>query len=372
MQRIAILAFNTGEGGGITSLNNLIKILEPITAELHLICTVDKLGNNPFPDLSIHKSFLTHKGGGYKLKRIFNVIWTQIRMSYILLRIMNHIDLVYFIDDTLTLPALVSKMFNKQVIMALISSKVQIFQAVNDSFHQEIKLITQLNYKLSDLILLYSPSLIREWSLDKYQDKIYFIQEHFLDFTTFKIQKRFRDRKNIIGYIGRLSREKGVMELVQGIPAILEGNDAVGFMIGGTGPLENLIRTELEENNLTGRVELTGWISPDDFVDFLNKLKLLVIPSETEGLPYIILESMACGTPVLARNVGSIPDLITDGVNGFIMEDNSVESIKDNINRVLEFPELDKIAGEARSFVEENFTYQTAVEKYKSMLEKIQ
>lgn len=371
MQRIAILVFNIGDGGGITSVNNLIKILDPITDELHLITSVDKGEKSPFQDLNIDKSFITHKGGGFKLNRVFNVIWTQIRMSFILLKLMNRVNTVFFIDDTLTLPAIISKIFNKNIIMSLISSKVQIFQAVNDSFHHEIKLITKLNYKLSDRILLYSPSLISQWSLDKYQDKIYFIQEHFLDFGRFKIQKKFDNRKNMVGYIGRLSSEKGVMELVQAIPAILDRKEDTVFLIGGTGPLKNEIQTELENNNLSKLVKLTGWIPDDDFVDFLNKLKLLVIPSETEGLPYIILESMACGTPVLARNVGSIPDLIIDGENGFIMEDNSVESITNNIIRVLEFPKLDKIALEARSFVEKNFKYETAVKNYKSMLEKI-
>ncbi len=372
MHRIAILTMNIVKGGGITSVNNLIKILNPISDELHLISTYDQGGENLFQDSNINTSFITHKGGGSKLSRTLNIIWTQIKMSYALLKLINHIETVYLVGDTLFLPALISKIFNKNIITALLSSSVQINEAVNDSFHREIKLVAELNYKLSDLIIIYSKSLINEWSLDKYKDKTHIIQEHFLDFDRFKITKKYEEREKIVGYLGRLSYEKGIMELIQAIPAIKDRIEDVSFLIGGTGPLEDEIVSELEQNNLTKQVQLTGWIPDSDFVDTLNQLKLLVIPSETEGLPYIILESMACGTPVLATNVGSIPDLINDGDNGFIMEDNSVESISMNISRVLEFSQLDKIAREAQSFVEKKFNYETAVKNYESMLDQFQ
>ncbi|MCE5214531.1 MAG: glycosyltransferase [Methanobacterium sp.] len=372
MQRIVILAFNIGEGGGIIAINNLLEILDPITTELHFIGTVDKGRENPFQDLDMDKAFITHKGGGSKLIRFFNIIKTQIRMSYAFLKLVNQVDTAYFMGDTLILPMLISKIFNKNIILSLISSSLQINEALNDSFHEEIKLVTNLNYILSDLILLYSPSLMGAWSLDKYQDKIYIIQEHFLDFHEFKVEKKFNKREKIVGYMGRLSSEKGVMKLIKAIPTIIEILEDIEFIIGGTGPLEEDIRLELKENNLSDRVKLLGWIPEDDFTDQLNDLQLLVIPSQTEGLPYIILESMACGTPVLAANVGSIPDLIIDGKNSFIMEDNSVKSIEENIIRVLECSQLEKIAGEARDFVEKNFNYQAAVEKYKSLLDKLQ
>ena len=78
---------------------------------------------------------------------------------------------------------------------------------------------------------------------------------------------------------------------------------------------------------------------------------------------------MACGTPVLATPVGAIPDVIKDGVTGFIMGNNSPASIAKNIIRVLEHPNLDKTVKNAKELVEKEFTYEAAVERYREILE---
>ncbi|MDI6867848.1 MAG: glycosyltransferase family 4 protein [Methanoculleus sp.] len=99
---------------------------------------------------------------------------------------------------------------------------------------------------------------------------------------------------------------------------------------------------------------------------------LLVLPSYTEGLPNIMLEAMACGTPVLATPVGAIPDVIIDGKTGFIMENNSPECIADNVVRALEHPDLEQIAEAGRRFVEENFSFEKTVENWKEILQNIE
>ena len=107
------------------------------------------------------------------------------------------------------------------------------------------------------------------------------------------------------------------------------------------------------------------------FQDYLNELKLLVLPSYTEGLPNIMLEAMACGTPVLATPVGAIPDVIKDGETGFIMENNSPERIAENVIRALNDSNLDIIVKNARELVEKDFTYEAAVERYRKILGSI-
>ncbi|HQE50035.1 MAG TPA: glycosyltransferase family 4 protein, partial [Fervidobacterium sp.] len=84
----------------------------------------------------------------------------------------------------------------------------------------------------------------------------------------------------------------------------------------------------------------------------------------------IMLEAMACGTPVLATPVGAIPDVIIDGETGFIMENNSPECIAENVIRALNSPDLERIAGNGRRFVEENFTFEKVVENWKRVLLK--
>jgi glycosyltransferase involved in cell wall biosynthesis len=110
------------------------------------------------------------------------------------------------------------------------------------------------------------------------------------------------------------------------------------------------------------------WIPHDELPRYLNELKLLILPSYTEGLPTGVLEAMACGTLVLATPVGAIPDVIKDGETGFIMENNSPECIAENVEKVLNCPNLDEIVKSARELVVKEFTYETAVDRYRKML----
>ena len=75
---------------------------------------------------------------------------------------------------------------------------------------------------------------------------------------------------------------------------------------------------------------------------------------------------------MLATPVGAIPDVIIDGETGFIMENNSPECIAVNVRRALSSPDLEQIAENARLFVEENYAFERAVEKWKKVLQEIE
>ena len=89
------------------------------------------------------------------------------------------------------------------------------------------------------------------------------------------------------------------------------------------------------------------------------------------GLPNIMLEAMACGTPVLATPVGAIPDVVRDGETGFIMKDNSPECIARNVMRALSDPDLEGVAERGRWFVEGEFTFEKAVERWRGIFGEI-
>ena len=74
---------------------------------------------------------------------------------------------------------------------------------------------------------------------------------------------------------------------------------------------------------------------------------------------------------MLATPVGAILDVLIDGKTGFIMENNSPECIAENVKRALDSPDLERIAEEGRRFVEENFTFERVVERWKEVLEEI-
>ncbi|MGI5892857.1 MAG: glycosyltransferase family 4 protein, partial [Bacillota bacterium] len=253
----------------------------------------------------------------------------------------------------MVLPMMTASLLKKSVILCMSGSLVESAKFSKDPLLKPTEILSVIAQNISDHIILYSPSLISEWNLEPYRHKILIAHRHFLDFETFTVTTPLADRPPLIGYIGRLSGEKGVQHFVQALPAILNDRQDLRVLIGGDGPLKEAIEASLQEGGVTARADLPGWISHDDLPRYLNQLRLLVLPSYTEGLPNIMLEAMACGTPVLATPVGAIPDVIIDGKTGFIMENNSPECIAENVIRALSSPDLEQIAEDGRRFVEE-------------------
>src|SRR5690606_19633261 len=110
-----------------------------------------------------------------------------------------------------------------------------------------------------------------------------------------------------------------------------------------------------------------GWIS-DDLQIFLNELKILVIPSYSEGFPTIILEAMACGTPVLTTSVGGIVDIITDSKTGFILEKNSPDCIARCVINILTKAKIEYIIKNAQTLIFEKYTYENALYRWEMIL----
>jgi len=217
----------------------------------------------------------------------------------------------------------------------------------------------------SHKIIIQSKSCLEFQNLSRYRKKVA-IGYFPIDVDFFKFQKDLRERENIIGYIADLTENKGVRNFFAAILR-LRDND-FKFIIGGEGPLTEEIRSKITENGLTDKVILAGWIPHSEMPAYLNKLKLLILPSSSEGVPTILLEAMSCGTPILATSVGGIPDILKDGENGFILPDNSPDSIARGIIRALDYPRLNEIAQNARKLLAKEYSREVAVKRFKNIL----
>jgi glycosyltransferase involved in cell wall biosynthesis len=304
--------------------------------------------------------------------RLINYCVLNLKISKKILLGSKDVDsYVFFWATGFLLPMMCAKVRNKKIIWLLPSSTKKMDEHTGNFLNLMVIPLQSLSCKIADKIVLYSPNLIQEWELQSYADKILIAHEHFIQFDTFTITTPLHGRPLLIGYIGRLSEEKGVLRFVESLPAVMNHRKSLRVLIGGNGPLKEEIGVFLQEKKLTDHVELAGWISHDHLPDYLNRLHLLVIPSFTEGLPNIMLEAMACGTPVAATSVGAIPDSIRDGETGFIMENNSPECISANIIRALEDPDREKIAMNAKKMVEKEFSFESTVMQWKKILNSL-
>jgi len=263
------------------------------------------------------------------------------------------------------LPLIVAKIFRKKTVEVITRSKH------NSLLPKILSLQDPLLFRLLNGISPESKALIKDLGLERHKNKILPEGARFIDISHYTVKKKISERRNIIGFIGRHRKEKGVVEFVEAIPLVARENKDVEILIGGSGDLLGWVKEECKriENGNNIKITITGFISEEAIPECLNELKLLILPTaHAEGLPSIILEAMACGTPVLATPVGAIPEIIKDGKIGFIMENNAPECIAENILRVLNYRNIDKIVRNARKLVEEKYTYEAAVERYKGIL----
>jgi len=357
-----------GRDVGDTFLLNLVKILSSLSRNLYVLGpnTILRSGGN------IHLYSVRSSRAEYALAQVVNQAGFQLRMSYRLARLSRKVDLwIFFGGEGLLLPMLTAKLFRAKVALALAGYLEKESEFRKNILYKPFSVLKRINCRLADRIVIYSPRLIEDWRLERHKDKILIAHEHFLDFAKFSMQRPLGQRHSLLGYIGRLDPEKGILNLLEAIPRILEKDDDATFLIGGDGPLRPKVEERLNQTKPGSRASFAGWISHDDMPEYLNKLKLFILPSYTEGISNIMLEAMACGTPVLATPVGAIPDIIKDGETGFITEDNSPECLTANIMRALNHPELERIADNGRALVEREFTCDKTVEGYRKVLHSL-
>jgi len=303
---------------------------------------------------------------------IFNYVLGQVKISINLLKISKYVNIViFYLGWSFCLaPILLAKILRKKVLVIVTGSesKSMRYTAIYALITSRIiSMSEKINYILSDYIAPESSSLVSKLGLERYKDKILGNSSRFVE-NHFEIKKPIHKRRKVVGYIGRLSRDKGVMNFIEAIPLVAKECGDVDFFIGGDGPLYDEIREKVKDHR--GITQLK-WIPHERLPQYLNELKLLVLPSHTEGLPTILMEGMACGTPILATPVGGVPDLIEDGKTGFILKNNSPEHIAKAIIRILRLPSLDRIVNSAKKIIEEKYTFEAAVERHRKILNKV-
>lgn len=360
-------------------LSNFIDVLEPLSNELFVI-------TGKFPDRPNKKVHIIRIKRDNKKEltviKVIKYIFEQLKTTFYLIKISENVDIIIFHigTDIALLPIFIAKLQGKRIIKVATGSISTSMKEDNNAlygvgkiiFPNIFRILEKINYAFSDIIIIdinvESENLIHQFGLTKYRNKISFGGALPLNINLFKINKKFKNRKNIIGYIGRHSPEKGVMNFAKAIPLILKERNNLEFIIGGEGALFEKLKDELKENGSFDKVIFTGWVQHEKLPEYFNEMKLIVVPSYTETIPTVIMEAMACGTPVVASPVAAIPDLINDGENGFLMEDNSPEHIAKNVIRALEDPRLEEIVKSAHNLIHSEYTYEAVVENYRKLL----
>ena len=142
-------------------------------------------------------------------------------------------------------------------------------------------------------------------------------------------RKRFglNDDDYAILFVGRIEKAKGPEWLLDCIPFLKEARCPFHIFFAGEGTYKPHLHNKVMTNHYETSVTFLGHVRHEDLRFYYNMADVLVLPSETEGVPMVILESLACGTPVIASDVGGIPDVVVNKVNGTVLDDVSAKSL---------------------------------------------
>lgn len=165
-------------------------------------------------------------------------------------------------------------------------------------------------------------------------------------------------------FVGSLSTEKGVEHAIRALAFLAPDFPDVTLTLVGTGPEQSALKALVSELGLDQRVAFLGVRS--DVPQILASHDMLVVPSTwKEAFGYVIVEAMAVGCPVIASNIGGIPEVVTDGLEGILVEPANAQVLAAAISRLANDARLrDDLASRAREKVRNVFALDRSVDRF--------
>jgi colanic acid/amylovoran biosynthesis glycosyltransferase len=142
--------------------------------------------------------------------------------------------------------------------------------------------------------------------------------------------------------VGRLCTEKGQYVLLEAARLMMLAGTNFELVLAGDGPIRSRLEKQIERFGLQERVRLTGWLSSEQVKQEILMARAMVAPSFAEGLPVVIMESLALGRPVISTSIAGIPELLKPGVNGWLVPSGSPEKLAAAMTEAIVTP-LDRL-----------------------------
>jgi glycosyltransferase involved in cell wall biosynthesis len=189
------------------------------------------------------------------------------------------------------------------------------------------------------------------------------------DFSTSDARADLPYPDGYILFVGRLVEKKGVVFLLRALHRVRTEFPNLGLVLIGGGPLERVLRLEVDRLGLQDAVTFTGPMPHQGIVRYLHGCRVACVPSiidskgETEGMPTVVIEAMAAGVPVVGSDVDGIPDVLRHLENGWLARPADAEDLARKLSEALTHAARDSVSRSARRTAELH-DWQRVAEQY--------
>jgi len=176
--------------------------------------------------------------------------------------------------------------------------------------------------------------------------------------------------KYVIGFVGRLSPEKGIDYLLRAVSGLVKEGLDVSALIVGDGELAAALKQEANRLQITDRVTFTG--NRSDTPLLYSAMDVFVLPSQQEAFPMVLLEAMACGVPIVATRVGDVAEIVEPGVSGLLVDTRDAAALQSAIARILSDEALARrMSAAAQARAVDRFSSSAMAKQYLAIYERI-
>lgn len=174
----------------------------------------------------------------------------------------------------------------------------------------------------------------------------------------------------VIGFVGRLTKQKAPDVFIRAAAQIKQQIPQAYFLMVGNGEEQEQIMQLVTDSGLQDCVHITGWVdNPMEYVMLFDQAMLL---SRWEGFGLVLAEYMWAGKPIVATQINAIPNLITDGVNGLLVEKDNVEEVSKAAIRIYKNKELaQRLCNNGKQIVAGRFSVERVVREHEKLFEEI-
>ncbi|MGD0712612.1 MAG: glycosyltransferase family 4 protein [Gaiellaceae bacterium] len=175
----------------------------------------------------------------------------------------------------------------------------------------------------------------------------------------------------LVGWVGRMTAVKRTKDILRTLRALVDRDVDAYLLIVGDGPDRDALEQYAHQIGVAKRCLFLGY--QEDVARFYDAIDVLLLPSVNEGTPVSVIEALAAGRPAVATRVGGVPDVVRDGVDGFLVDVGDVETLAERLAGLAADPELRARMGEeGRARVLERYAVERLVDDvdrlYRSLL----